>query len=1121
MNTLKLSTESKVLNKCRCCIKPAVNCIKLESLIDNCEDTGKTYKEILNEITKLDIPACKESSLPQQICKECGAQLINSYKFIQQVCKISQQYLRIINEEQNPTDEFKNLHETFMELKEIPISEKEYKEMKIDLLIMECNPVIKEEKQERETVQQKRDFFANFKEEISSEDSDEPESLKDYDLSKEPIARCCDICHKVYRNEQFLNIHKRYTHMPDEDKLPCPLCTYKASRTSALKVHMGLVHGMDKVSEFFKTVVEEKGTKYPCNLCAHSYARKDSLRRHMRRNHQKKTLIEKHETDKTTTKSLKTKEKERFLCTYCGKSYSLKSSLEIHILSHTGERPHPCEICNKTFKRLMDLQLHRLTHSDEKPHTCTECGKGFKRVDKLKFHMRVHSELRPYKCNECEKSFKYSSVLKTHMHTHTGETPFVCRTCGEAYALRTSLNNHCLKYDHEKYYWFKMSENSVQKCRTCLKNSTKTFPLTKYAIGSNPKKTYGQLLKEYANLQCPIDYERYMPQYLCLLCCRELRNVYTFIRQAQYCNNKLINVIAKQLASLKEKAIILPQNGNKLEKSLNIKLEKNIDDCNTNQQQVSIINEFRIVSTSVLLKSEVLEETAENEGPIQYYVDDNDEMEINENDKNDSNDSTLDCSMTSDYNITAKCLIENNDDSQINTVCPICDKIIYRHDNLVTHMRTQHDFEVPKEFLNIPKPVLKAQMFACKKCPCKFATKIKYLNHVTDIHGSEEKKIKQKPVDKIIKCRFCDYTSRNYSALNFHNRSKHGTEADKFKCKFCPYMTWKKFSLLTHVKNSHKELIKTLKADAENNTDQGETLNNVNTTNTNVLTTSQEDVDNSLHENEDSSTDDDTPLVQKNFKSYETSEMEDNKKELSEEMFIRNICNIKKRQCNTISTRSLPRRCDICGNIYNNYNALKTHQKTVHIGIEKYCACSHCGKKFKRKANLRIHIKNAHVPNKSTEIVKQPAAPREKRFMCTECFYVCGTITTLTIHRNRHHTGEKPFKCDICFKSFIVPYDLKIHRYLHTGERPYKCPFCSKGFRCSAQLIKHKRIHNNERPYKCKDCGKSFTQTYNLSLHKRTHLKEKKLNCTVCDKLFENQSLLNLHRINENHPDEV
>lgn len=46
-----------------------------------------------------------------------------------------------------------------------------------------------------------------------------------------------------------------------------------------------------------------------------------------------------------------------------------------------------------------------------------------------------------------------------------------------------------------------MNENSVQKCRACLKNSTKTFPLTKHARGCSPKRTYGQLLKEYAKIE--------------------------------------------------------------------------------------------------------------------------------------------------------------------------------------------------------------------------------------------------------------------------------------------------------------------------------------------------------------------------------------------------------------------------------------------------------------------------------------------------------------------------------------------------------------------------------------------------------------------------------------------
>lgn len=83
------------------------------------------------------------------------------------------------------------------------------------------------------------------------DDSDEPESFNSNDgfLSNEPLARRCDICHKVYRDEYFLNIHKGYTHMPEEHKIPCSLSSYGASRKWALKVYMGLAHAWSRQSQ--------------------------------------------------------------------------------------------------------------------------------------------------------------------------------------------------------------------------------------------------------------------------------------------------------------------------------------------------------------------------------------------------------------------------------------------------------------------------------------------------------------------------------------------------------------------------------------------------------------------------------------------------------------------------------------------------------------------------------------------------------------------------------------------------------------------------------------------------------------------------------------------------------
>ena len=32
------------------------------------------------------------------------------------------------------------------------------------------------------------------------------------------------------------------------------------------------------------------------------------------------------------------------------------------------------------------------------------------------------------------------------------------------------------------------------------------------------------------------------------------------------------------------------------------------------------------------------------------------------------------------------------------------------------------------------------------------------------------------------------------------------------------------------------------------------------------------------------------------------------------------------------------------------------------------------------------------------------------------------------------HTGETPFECEICKKTFISSYKLKVHKKVHTGQ---------------------------------------------------------------------------------------
>ena len=145
------------------------------------------------------------------------------------------------------------------------------------------------------------------------------------------------------------------------------------------------------------------------------------------------------------------------------------------------------------------------------------------------------------------------------------------------------------------------------------------------------------------------------------------------------------------------------------------------------------------------------------------------------------------------------------------------------------------------------------------------------------------------------------------------------------------------------------------------------------------------------------------------------------------------------------------------------------------------------------------------------ENIEEGSATGDKPFHCHECKKSFSTQSGFAKHQQLHCSNQiqRETTCKYCGKCYNSTSALKMHIRTHT--LPCKCKECGKSFSRPWLLQGHLRTHTGEKPFACTECSRTFADKSNLRAHLQTHLQNKKYSCPGCQKTFSRMSLLTKH----------